>query len=266
MSDPNKKSKVSAFGVFRLILLLVVLCCAVYVIRWLYVGHAAKQQDRAVAEQYTQSVPQAEGSAGQSGDSPGDTGESYALSVDFDALKQEGEDIVAWIRIPSIDVIDYPVVQRNDFFYLERDWTGQTNSHGAIFLEEVNRPDFLDLHTIVYGHNMRDDTMFGLLEEYDSETFYRENGGTILIYTPEVAYTYEIFAVEHCSNSDEGIYTVGFIKDDVYAQFLQGMKDRSLYDTGVEVSEEDRVLTLSTCIYEFEGSRFVVHAKLVAEE
>lgn len=263
MSDPKKKSNISAFGVFRLIVLLVVLCCAAYVIRWLYVGHAAKQQDRAVAEQYTQSVPREEGPAEPDVGGPDD---AWGISVDFDALTQEGEDVVAWIRIPAIDAIDYPVVQRDDFYYLERDWTGEKNSHGAIFLEEVNRSDFLDLHTILYGHNMRDGTMFGDLEEYDSEEFYQENGGTILIYTPEATYTYEIFAVEHCANSDEEIYTVGFIQDEIYAQFLQGMKERSLYDTGVAVSEEDRVLTLSTCIYEFEGSRFVAHAKLVAEE
>ncbi len=274
MSEEKKKGKRGALGIFRLIVLLVVIGCAVYVAVWLYTGYSTKKRDRDVAAAYTKSAA-AQGQAVSEQDVPEEdappTGETLQgangdLIVDFDALRQEGEDVVAWIQIPAIDVIDYPVVWRDDFYYLDHDWTGQESRHGAIFLEELNRTDFLDLHTIIYGHNMRDNTMFGLLEEYDSEEFYRENGGIIKIYTEDAAYTYEIFAVEHCANSDEGIYTVGFIKDEVYAEFLQGMQERSLYDTGVDVSVDDRVLTLSTCIYEFEGSRFVAHAKLVAEE
>lgn len=272
MSEKNKKAKISAFGVFRLILLVVVICCAVYVIRWFYVGYSTKKHDKDIAEKYTHPIentvqdevlPEEPVTGSEENEKPKS---NYNMYVDFEALRQEGEDVVAWIKVPCFDVIDYPVVWRDDFYYLKRDWTGQSSSHGSIFLEEMNRTDFLDLHTIIYGHNMRDDTMFGPLEKYESEEFYRENGGTVIVYTPDATYTYEIFSVEDCSNYDEGIYTVGFIKDDVYARFLRGMKDRSLYDTGVDVTVDDRVLTLSTCTYDYYGSRFVVHAKLVATE
>lgn len=277
MAGRYQKKKTSALGVFRLIVLLVVIGCGIYMAGWLYGAHAAKKNDKDVAEKYIrpientaprEALPEPEESIpAEETLGPGESVEPTAgMTVDFDALRQEGKDVVAWLRIPSMDVIDYPVVWRDDFYYLDKDWTGKPSARGAIFLEEMNRKDFLDLHTILYGHNMRDDTMFGRLEEYGSKEFFEENGGTILIYTPDAAYTYEIFSVERVANSDERVYTVGFIQDEVYSDFLRGMKDRSLYDTGVDVSVNDRVLTLSTCVYEFDGARLAVHAKLVAAE
>lgn len=277
MADKNKKEKRGALSVFRLIVLLVVICCAAYVIWWLYTGYSVKKYDKEVAEKYvkpaaetvhTDELQQRDAEIPEEDENGAETIEKVrsSVTIDFEALKEEGEDVVAWIKIPGLEVIDYPVAQHDDFYFLNRDWTGQPSGRGAIFLEEVNRPDFLDLHTILYGHHMQDGTMFGSLVKYDSEEFYKENGGTILIYTPDATYTYEIFSVEHCANSDEKVYTVGFIKDEVYAEFVRGMKERSRYDTGVEVSEDDRVLTLSTCIYEFAGSRLAIHAKLVATE
>jgi len=277
MAGKYQKKKTAALGVFRLIVLLVVIGCGIYMIGWFYRGYATKKNDRDVAEKYvkpventtqSETLPEPEASISvEKTPAPAESTEKKdAVLVDFDALRQEGQDVVAWLRIPSMDVIDYPVVWRDDFYYLDKDWTGKSSARGAIFLEEMNRTDFLDLHTILYGHNMRDDTMFGRLEEYGSEEFFAENGGTILIYTPDATYTYEIFSVERAANSDERVYTVGFIKDDVYSNFVQGMKNRSLYDTGVDVSVDDRVLTLSTCVYEFDGARMAVHAKLVAAE
>ena len=257
-------------------MLAVVICCAAYVIWWLYTGASTKKHDRAVSEKYVvaaeigdegESLQEREADIPEEDEHGAQTIEKVrrSVTIDFEALKEEGEDVVAWIKIPSLEVVDYPVVQRDDFYFLDRDWTGQPSGRGAIFLEELNREDFLDLHSILYGHHMRDGTMFGSLIKYDSEEFYKDNGGTILIYTPEATYTYEIFSVEHCANSDEEVYTVGFIKDEVYEQFVQGMKERSRYDTGVDVSADDRVITLSTCIYEFGGARLAIHAKLVKE-
>lgn len=266
MSDKSKKFKLSPFGVFRLILLAVVLGCSVYVIWWCLVSYSTKKCDRDVAVRYTYTVEYKEESTSSTANSEAEPEIKYEQYVDFDSLMQKGQDVAAWIKIPCLEVIDYPVVWRDDFYYLKRDWTGAESRRGSIFIEEKNRPDLLDLHTIIYGHNMRDDTMFGPLEKYDSEEFYRENGGTVIIYTPKAVYTYEIFSVEHCSNDDENVYTIGFIKDEVFGRFVKGMKERSLYDTGVCVSENDRVLTLSTCTYDYYGSRFVVHAKLTDEK
>lgn len=283
----DKNIKLSPRKIIRLLVLLVVIGCAVYLIGWFYAGYSARQRDKALAEKYvkpivsTEAVPtqvedvptqpeptegtavQPDGSSLPTESSPED---GAGVRIDFEALQQEGEDIIAWIQVPAIEQIDYPIVWKDDFYYLRRDYTGKPDTHGCIFLEEQCRPDFLDLHAIVYGHNMRDRTMFGDLEKYDDPEFYQENGGTVLIYTPDAVYTYEIFSVEHIANADGAVYTVGFIQDDVYAEFVQGMKDRSSYDTGVDVSVKDRVLTLSTCMYDFADARLTVHAKLVAEE
>lgn len=277
MADKDRKEKRSALSVTRLIVLLVVICCAAYVIWWLYTGYSTKKYDRGVAEKYAVSaqgplgdddLQQREAAIPEEDENSAETVKKVRRSadIDFDALKEEGEDVVAWLKIPGLPMVDYPVVQHDDFYFLDRDWTGQPSGRGAIFLEELNRPDFLDLHSILYGHHMRDGTMFGTLIKYDSEDYYKEHGGKILIYTPDAMFTYEMFSIEHCANSDEKVYTVGFIKDETYAAFIKGMKERSRYDMGVDVSGEERVISLSTCIYEFGGARLVIHAKLVDEE
>ena len=166
---------------------------------------------------------------------------------------------MGWIQVSGIDVINYPVVHYTDgSYYLNHSWDGQSSRYGAIFMETANSGDFSDCYTLIYGHNMKDGSMFGGLKKYRDQSFYEEHGGTITLCLPGETRTYQIFSVHIADADDEGVYTVGFAHDEIFGSFLDALKQRSIYDTGVSVSAEDNVITLSTCSGE---ERLVVHAK-----
>ena len=168
----------------------------------------------------------------------------------------------------AIEILDYPIVKGEDNgVYLNHSYTGAYRPAGAIFMEHQNAATFGDLHTIIYGHNVQDGSMFGGLTRYMEEDFFKENGGSFYLYTPAGIWRYDIFSVEKVGSEDPGVYTIGFLPGEEYAAFLQGMKDRSVYDTGVEVDENDYVITLSTCVTGTSQSdeRIVVHAKCMKQ-
>ena len=193
-----------------------------------------------------------------------DTGEEgeCRLRIDLEALKAENEDTVGWIEIPDTE-ISYPLMQGDDdAYYLKHTFSGNTNTAGSIFIEALNSPNFTDLHTIIYGHNMKNGSMFGGLKEYRSASYLLEHP-MVYIDLEDGTHAYEIFSCyETSSNSDT--YTIGFASepDGKYAQFVDMIKSRSEYDTGIEVSKNDRVITLSTCT-KSGTKRFVIHGKKI---
>lgn len=192
-----------------------------------------------------------------------DTGEWWysCVNIDFDALSKINPDIIGWIRFDSLS-ISYPIMHSDDnLFYLKHTFNKINNDSGSIFMEAGNSSDFLDSHTIIYGHNMRDGSMFGRLKNYKAEDFYNENK-YFTIYTPQNTYRYEIFSCKDVSE-DSSIYTVGFKANKEFKEFIDQMARSSYYDTGVGLYKKDKVVTLSTCSAVDE--RFVVHAKRVGE-
>ncbi|WP_102048784.1 class B sortase [Pygmaiobacter massiliensis] len=191
-------------------------------------------------------------------------GQTPLRSVDWEQLRAENKDVVGWIEMPALPVLNYPVVRgADDSFYLNHSYTGAYRPAGAIFMEAQNSETFGDLHTIVYGHNVKDGSMFGGLTKFKDKTFYEENGGSFMLYTPNGSWKYEIFSIEAVEVEDPAVYSIGFRKGPEYEKFLTEMKERSLYDTGVSVDEDDYVITLSTCVSGTSQTRerFVVHAK-----
>lgn len=184
------------------------------------------------------------------------------VDIDLAGLKKENPDIVGWIRFDNIDVLSYPVLYSgDDETYLRTDIYGSSTTAGCIFMEGACNPDFEDCHTILYGHNMRDLSMFGSLKKYKTENFYEDNQ-YFTIYTTDMAYRYQIFSYRDVAETD-GVYTVGFAPDEAFGAFVAEMIRHSYEDTGVAVTQEDKVMTLSTC--STEGMRFVVHAVRVDE-
>ncbi|MEA4966206.1 MAG: class B sortase [Oscillospiraceae bacterium] len=258
-------------GVRRLIFvvaLLTALFCIGYIFWW-FLGsrqHLAESREAAaqyVAEPETAAVAD-DTAAAASGETSTETEAADGVQVDFPALQAVSSDVVGWLRVSGLDLLDEPVVHRDDNFFLTHGWDGQSSQYGAIFMEEANATDFSDYHTILYGHNMRDGSMFGELDRYADADFFAEHGGLITLYTPDGTRQYQIFAAEYVDPADPIVYTVGFSPSEEYSEFLRGMLDRALYDTGVELRSDDRVLTLSTCSYQ-NRARFVVHAKELAE-
>lgn len=189
---------------------------------------------------------------------------SGSETIDFDALTKDYPNAVAWIHFDSDELaIDYPVIKGDDNeFYLRHDLNGDYSLNGTIFLDYRNNSLADDLHTLVYGHNMLDGSMFSNLSKFTDESFYTADTSTFWIATPEATYHYQIFAVSIVDPYSDA-YTVGYENAEVFDAFVQQLKEASLYDTGVSASGTDHVVTLSTCS---RPNRLVVSAKLVGED
>ena len=184
------------------------------------------------------------------------------VTIDFDSLEKQNADIIGWIRFDNMEQLSYPILYSgDDSTYLRTDIYGNSTIAGCIFMEGLNNPDFQDCHTILYGHNMKNLSMFGSLKKYKTENFYEDNQ-YFTIYTREGAYRYQIFSYRDVPE-DDSVYSVGFAPDDTFQDFINVMKRKSYYDTGVTVTKDDHVMTLSTC--SSTGKRFVVHAVRVDE-
>ena len=178
--------------------------------------------------------------------------------ISFDELKALNEDIVGWVEIPGT-VISYPMMHTGEnVYYLNHTFSGKENSAGSIFVEALNNPDFSDLHTIIYGHNMKNGSMFAGLKNYTSPSYLVAHPA-IYLDLEDGTHAYQIFSCyETPAESDS--YTIGFVPDEQYEAFLQTLKARSAYDTGVEVTVEDSIISLSTCTRNGEN-RYLIHAK-----
>ena len=182
----------------------------------------------------------------------------------YAALKNENPDYVGWIRIPDTR-IDYPVVDRESDpeYYLHRVFDGSKSFGGTPFLGEASGVDTKCL--IIYGHNMRDGSMFSTLVEYKAQAYYDEHPEMYLV-TPEGGYVVEVFSAFVASPEESGSETSPWAlewKDSgAYTTWLSAMQERSVIETGVSVTSSDKVLTLSTCT-NGGADRFIVMGRLV---
>ena len=121
----------------------------------------------------------------QTTDEPAEEEKTVEIPIDFSSLKEKNSEVYAWIRIPDTQV-DYPILQRasDDLYYLDHTIDGAEGLPGSIYTQSLNSQDFSDKNTVIYGHNMRDETMFGGLKSYMDESYMKAHS-QILIYTPE---------------------------------------------------------------------------------
>lgn len=184
------------------------------------------------------------------------------IKINFDELKSRNQDVAGWIRFDNSDVISYPIMYSGDNErYLRKDIDKKYSYSGSIFLECTNNPDFNDAHTIIYGHNMKDMSMFGSLKEYKTDNNYFDENRFFTIYTEKGAYRYQIFSYREISESSS-VYTVYYAHDESYAKFTNDMQNVSR-DKSMKLSDMDKIVTLSTC--SSEGYRFVLHAVRIDE-
>lgn len=210
--------------------------------------YQAQQIYRDIETAYASETPAASQSADQT---------EAASPVDFAALQQQYPGVVAWLKMDDVNV-SYPVVQGTDNdFYLSHDPSGADNIAGSIFADYRTKSLDTDLYALVYGHNMRDESMFGPLDDYVDESFYQKGTGAFYLYTPHGVYRYKIFAVNIVDANDEA-YQMGFINTQVFSAFVKQLKENSMYDTGVDVAGSDHVITLSTCS---DTNRLIISAK-----
>lgn len=158
--------------------------------------------------------------------------------------------------------IDYPVVQGHDnSFYLKHLFDGEWNGAGCIFLDSRVEPDLSDRHSVLYGHHMKNGTMFSDIANYKDQT-YHEDHATGMILTPSKNYRIEFFAGYVAGADDENAWKVTFATEDEYVDWLNETVGRSWFNSEVISTAEDRVITLSTCSYEFNNARFVLIGRL----
>lgn len=176
------------------------------------------------------------------------------------ALKQKNADTVGWIMFDTVD-ISYPIMQGEDNgYYLNHTFSGKENKAGSIFMEAGNASDFTDYHTILYGHNMKNGSMFGKLKQYREETFFEENP-YFSVYTEDKRYRYEIFSIQ-ITAADSRVYTIGFCPNAEYQSFLEELVTNSWYERGTALAVTNQVITLSTCV-KADDERLVIHAKRI---
>lgn len=190
------------------------------------------------------------------------TAEEKEILAGIAKLREENPEVIGWIKFDNLE-LSYPIMQGEDNdYYLNHTFSGEVNSAGSIFMETTNSSDFNDSHTIIYGHNMKNRSMFGSLKTYKTEDFYPGNE-YFTVYTLDKVYRYQIFAYYDISMYGE-IYSVSFEPGEEFQQIIDNMCRRSYYDTNVEPESTDKILTLSTC--STEGNRFVVNAKRISEK
>lgn len=181
---------------------------------------------------------------------------------DFASLQAEvNPDIYAWVYIPD-STIDYPILQHpeDNSYYLNYNIDGSKGRPGCIYTENYNTKDFTDHNTVVYGHNMRNGTMFAGLHSYEDSEFFQSHP-YIYIYTPEEVFVYRVFGAYEFSNIHllAGYDTT---TEEGFGAYLKDVKEvRSMncnFDRVEEVTEQDRILTLSTCAKNKPDSRYLV--------
>lgn len=172
--------------------------------------------------------------------------------IDFDYLLRLNSDTVGYIMVNGVD-INYPVVKTdNNDFYLNHSFDKSKNVAGWIFMDYRNNNIDADKNTIIYGHNMKDGSMFAKLK-----TLKKSNPTSITYIVNNAKYEYKVFSIYEIDAEDYYISTT-FSNDDEYLVFLETMKSRSLYNYDYNASVSDNILTLSTC--SSNNKRLVVHA------
>ncbi len=194
-----------------------------------------------------------------------DSDDPMQREIDFEALKERNPDVYAWIWIPGTN-IDYPVLQSTveaDDYYLNTTIDGEYGLPGSIYTEKYNSQYFIDPVTVMYGHELKDGTMFSELHKYTDKAFF-DQYPYIYIYQPGVALKYQIFAAvafddRYILGSYNFMDTNDFQK---YVDELLNSIDGNV-NRDVQVSQETTILTLSTCISAYPDQRWLVNGTLV---
>ena len=191
------------------------------------------------------------------------TDEESAQDINLDLAKQFNNDITAWLYCPDT-VIDYPVCHGDDnSYYLTHLADGTYNHNGCLFVDCKNSSDFSDDNTIIYGHHMASGKMFASLIKYKDQSYYEEHP-IMYLTTEEGAYKIELFS-GYVTEIGSSAYTMNFGTAKERAEWLKEISNKSDFKANVmTISSKDRIITMSTCAYDFKNARYVVHGKMSA--
>ena len=233
-------------------------------ILWTY-GQGEAQYDQvarsvATALPTPTAAPDASATAAETAPAASPAAQPERIAVDFSALQAINPDACAWLYGQGAS-LHYPVVQGEDNeYYLSRLFDGSSNAAGCPFLDSRCEADLSSKNSVVYGHNMKDGSMFAALEGYKEQDFF-EAHPYLLLLTPGGDYEARVFSA--CVvPTDAAAWQRDFPGEDGFAAWLGEVCAASCIDTGLVPGADERVLTLSTCSYEFADARLVVHCVL----
>ena len=187
-------------------------------------------------------------------------------NINWEELRNENEHIYAWIYIPGTNV-DYPIVQHPDekSYYLDHNYDHSEGYPGCIYVQNVNSKDWSDPNTVIYGHNMRDGSMFHTLHNFEDGAFFDENQ-FVFIYTPEGNKVYEIFASYPFSDDDLMVCYDYSTPELIQAYFDEIWTHRDMtahFRDSVTLNAKNKIITMSTCIGGQPEMRYLVQAVLL---
>lgn len=242
----EKKHKFLSF-LFPIISLIIILICAKYIYTWINENH---ENQELLEEIYEETISVDE-----------NTGEEY---TDFNKLKEKNKDVVGWIKVNNTN-IDYPVVKGNDnSYYIKHNFENKYNIAGWIFADYNLKFDGNDKNIVIYGHNMKNGSMFGSLKNTLNKEWYENSENlTIKFETENSIFKYKVFSIYQIKK--ELYYTTtSFQTNEQYKNFINTIKSRSIKNFEENVTIEDKILTLSTCAGN-NNYRVVLHSYLIEE-
>lgn len=186
--------------------------------------------------------------------------DSETEKIDFPKLKEINNEVVGWIKIEDTN-IDYPIVKHsNNSYYLNHSFDYSINEAGWIFLDYRNDLENLSFNTIIYAHGRVDGSMFGSLKDIYNKEYFTKDKHLVYLYTPKNNYIFEVFSFYIVKTTNDYL-DISFQDSFSYTKFIKMIQDRSSYPFSVDVLENDKIITLSTCYNKKE--KLVLHAKLV---
>lgn len=248
----NEEKKKFKFPFFRLISLIIVIICVIYIWQWVKENKHSSE----VMDLVKEAVIEPEGQ---------DDENKSSIKIDFNKLSKINPDVIGWIKVNNTK-IDYPVVQSSDnLYYLNHSFDKSYNAAGWPFMDYRVDLDDNDKNMTIYGHNRKDRSMFGSLEDVLEPKWYENNENLEIEYiTRDGVEKYQVFSIYQIEK--ETYYTNNyFATDEEFSEFVNKLKSRSKVDFGVEVSDKDKILTLSTCA-DNNQYRTVLHAKKINEK
>lgn len=270
-NKPNKGNK-KIFLIISIICLIVAAFAIFYIVRYYVVLNKGEDVYESLqesmtlsSEEPTQASTEPVPSTTESEESPED--EIMARKIDFAGLQADtNKDIYAWISIPDTN-IDYPMVQHptDDTYYLNYNLDGTKGYPGCIYTERENDKDFSDYNTIIYGHNMKNGTMFHDLHSYSDAQFMEEHP-YVYVYLEGRTLKYQIFAA-YKYDDRHLLYSFSYDTEYQRTKYIEevfGQRNMAaVYDEDVEVDSESHIITMSTCIGGQASNRFLVQAVLI---
>ena len=213
------------------------------------------------AEYYIQELP-----AGESDIRIAGQGEAEVcpIAVDFEALAAESENVAGWLYCAGTN-INYPVMQGEDNdYYLHHSYNGQESRGGAIFVDAGNRPHFADSNTIIYGHHMKNGSMFAHLSDWEDPAYFASHSEMWLL-TPEHNYRVELLG-GYLTPAVSDSYTIFTGACPEFDDYLRNVAAAFDIETEADMPVDGRYVMLSTCEYDYTDARYVLHGRLVPVE